>query len=230
MTEPRRPVRIDGEVTRGRILEAAGELVAAQGFARTKSKAIAALAGVDLALINHHFGGRDGLYQALLAEAHRLLISLADLNRLMESEDSAQDKVRMLIEYLVMRTSEPQAWHTRVLARELLSPSSRLRAPLEDEVRPKAFAVMRLLSEATSIPVGDPALARCAVSIGAPCAMLLILGNDAPGPYKETLRMQRADLIQHLQTFALAGLDAIGRQHAQRARPNKAPGGRRKRS
>jgi AcrR family transcriptional regulator len=229
MTKSSRPVRIDGEVTRGRIVEAAGELVAAQGYARTESKAIAALAGVDLALINHHFGGREGLYQVLLAEAHRRLIALSDLNRLVASEAPAQDKVRALIEYLVVRTSEPQSWYTRVLARELLSPSARPRTPLEDEVRPKAMAVMRLLSEVTSIPVGDPALVRCAVSIGAPCAMLLILGNDAPGPYRDALGMPRADLIQHLQTFALAGLEAIGRQYAQRGKPTNNKGGRPKR-
>jgi len=229
MTKSSRTVRIDGEATRGRILEAAGELVAAQGFARTTSKAIAALAGSDLALINHHFGGRDGLYQALLAEAHRRLVALSDLDGLVASEMPARDRLRALIEYLVVRASQPRVWHTRVLARELLSPSSRMHAPLEDEVRPKALAVMRLLSEITSIPVGDPALVRCAVSIGAPCAMLLVLGNDAPGPYKEALGMQRADLIQHLQTFALAGLEAIGRQYAQRDKPIKAPARRRKR-
>jgi len=215
-------------VTRGRILEAAGELVARQGFARTKGKAIADLAGVDVPLINHHFGGREGLYQALLAEAHRQLIALPDLDRLVMSKTPAQDKVRALIEYLVVRASEHRAWHARVLARQLLSPNSHLRGPLEEEVRPKALAVLRLLSEVTSIPVGDPALARCAVSISAPCAMLLILGTDAPGPYKEASRTQRADLIQHLQTFAVAGLDAIGRQYAERNKPVKAPSGRRK--
>jgi hypothetical protein len=88
---------------------------------------------------------------------------------------------------------------------------------------------MQLLNEITSIPVGDPALVRCAVSVGAPCAMLLILGNGASGPYKETMGMQRADLIQHLQIFALAGLEAIGREYAQRNKPIKVPGGRRKR-
>ena len=65
-----RVLRADGEVTRSRILEAAGELIALHGFAETPSKAIATQAGVDLASINYHFGSRGGLYQAVLIEAH----------------------------------------------------------------------------------------------------------------------------------------------------------------
>ena len=66
-----RGTRADGELTRARILETAGQLFAAHGFAGTPSKTIAAQAEVDLASINYHFGSRHGLYQATLAEAHR---------------------------------------------------------------------------------------------------------------------------------------------------------------
>ena len=44
MSKARRAVRTDGEATRNRILEAAGELFAAGGYAETTSKAIAARA------------------------------------------------------------------------------------------------------------------------------------------------------------------------------------------
>ena len=55
-----RGTRADGELTRTRILETAGQLFAAHGFAATPSKAIAAQAEVDLASINYHFGSRNG--------------------------------------------------------------------------------------------------------------------------------------------------------------------------
>ena len=71
MNKPARGLRSDGEATRTRILEAAGELFATTGYAETSNKAIAAHAQVDLASINYHFGNRSDLYQAVLTEADR---------------------------------------------------------------------------------------------------------------------------------------------------------------
>src|SRR3954463_6310084 len=96
----RRP-RADGAVTRARILECAGALFAATGYAETTSKAIAAAAGVDLASINYHFGSRTGVYQAALVEAHRRLITLDVLEGLERSELPARAKLSQLIEALV---------------------------------------------------------------------------------------------------------------------------------
>ena len=46
--------RSDGDLTKSKILDAAGRLIAQDGFAKTTSKAIAKLAEVDLAAINYH--------------------------------------------------------------------------------------------------------------------------------------------------------------------------------
>ncbi|EEH69933.1 transcriptional regulator, TetR family, partial [Acinetobacter sp. ATCC 27244] len=52
--------RSDGDITKSKILEAAGQLIAQNGFAKTSNKQIAKTAEVDLAAINYHFDGRDG--------------------------------------------------------------------------------------------------------------------------------------------------------------------------
>ena len=80
-----RASRTDGEATRARILQAAGELFGSRGFAETTSKAVAAHAGVDLASINYHFGSRSGLYQATLIEAHRRLFTVDALSQLVHA-------------------------------------------------------------------------------------------------------------------------------------------------
>ena len=91
-----RLLRTDGEATRARILQAAGTLMAQSGFAATPSKAIAALAAVDLASINYHFGGREGLLQATLAEAHRHFISEEELRALANGAQPASEKLHTL--------------------------------------------------------------------------------------------------------------------------------------
>ncbi len=216
MNKPARGLRSDGEATRARILEATGELFATTGYAETTNKAIAAEARVDLASINYHFGNRSGLYQTVLAEAHRRLLGVNDLRELVESELAPTSKLRFLIEQLVQRaTEEPQAWHLRILAREVLAPSSHLQVLFQNEALPKMVLVKRMLSEITKIPAEDPALTRCLLSVGAPCLMLLVGGRSFPGPLQEVFQMPPATVVEHLFHFAMGGMQAIVQEYEQ---------------
>lgn len=213
MSKSPRSIRADGEATRTRILEVAGELFAAHGYAETTSRAIAARAGVDVASINYHYGSRSGLYQAVLAEGHRRLISIIELRELAGAGITPTEKLEKLFAHLVARAAEDKGWNIRVLARELLAPSSHLEALLQQEVLPKFLVVKQLLSDITGIPVEDPALIRCLVSVAAPCAMLLVIGRSVPGPLRDVLQMPAATLSRHLHTFAIAGLEAVSRDY-----------------
>ncbi|SCM72061.1 TetR family transcriptional regulator [uncultured Pleomorphomonas sp.] len=206
-----RTQRTDGEATYQRILEAAGELFASNGFAETTNKMIAARADVDLASINYHFGSRGGLYEAVLVAAHRYLINIEDLRRIEALEAPARDKLRKLIEGLVGAVVGHRGWQARVLGRELLSPSSHLQVLEQKEILPKLQIVLSLLSEITTIPVGHPALNRCLISIGAPCAMLLVAGRNLPILADPIFGSPRQDLADHLYDFAIGGLEAVAR-------------------
>src|SRR6187431_1182396 len=217
MTEAPTKRRTDGQATRERILEAAGELVAANGYAQTTAKAIADRAEVGLTLINYHFNGREGLYRAVLIEAHRRLAKLSDMRDLAESALPAMAKLRVLIYGLVRPATKRQpGWHINVLAKEIFAPSANFPVLFEAEVPPKLAIIKQILSDITAIPVGDPALVRCVISVLAPCSMLLVAARGAPGPLDEVRRMPREAIINHLHTYALAGLEAIGREHGRR--------------
>ncbi|MFN8026574.1 MAG: TetR family transcriptional regulator [Acidimicrobiia bacterium] len=56
------------ERSRERILAAALEEFAAHGFAGARVSAIAERAGLNKQLISHHFGGKEGLYQAVMRD------------------------------------------------------------------------------------------------------------------------------------------------------------------
>lgn len=230
MTQPRRSTRTDGELTRTRILEAAGPLFATTGYAETTSKAIAAAAGVDLASINYHFGSRRGLYQAVLVEAHRRVISFDDLQQIVESALAPSEKLRWCIDRLTEATIGNDGWHARLFAREFLAPSSNLEVLYKEDLEPKFAFIRRVIGEITGIPEKDPALLRCMISTVAPCLMLLVAGNGGlPGPPQQVLRMPRQELTSHLHRFAFAGLEAIGREYAEGMKKgHKSPAKRRK--
>lgn len=217
MTEPRSNRRTDGQATRERILEAAGELFAADGYAQTTAKAVADRAEVSLTLINYHFDGREGLYRAVLIEAHRRLGSLSEMRALAESELPPATKLRVLIYGLVrLATKRQPGWHVSVLAKEIFAPSTQFPVLFEAEVPPKLAVIKKILSDITGIPVDDAALVRCVISVLAPCSMLLVAARGAPGPLDEVRRMPREAIITHLHTYALAGLEAVARDHRGR--------------
>ena len=200
--------RSDGDITREKILEAAGELIAEQGLAGTTNKAIASAAQVDLASINYHFGGRDGLYLAVLSLAHRHYLDGEKLAALAASALPPEEKLGLFLETLMSKLNEGNSWHGRVLARELLAPSVQLTDFVNGEGMGKIQSVRKIVSEAAGMREDDPALLPCVFSVIAPCMMLILAGNRMPGPVKEIAAMQTNALTDHFKRFTLAGLKA----------------------
>ena len=62
----RRGRRPAGADTRAALLAAAREVFAEQGYAGATVRAIAGRAGVDAAMVNHWFGGKQGLFSAVM--------------------------------------------------------------------------------------------------------------------------------------------------------------------
>lgn len=209
MTAARRTPRVDGDLTRSKILEAAGLLFAQGGYAETSSKAVAMLAQVDLAAINYHFGGRSGLYQAVLLEGHRRLISLDALIALEAGPGSAKEKLEHFIDSLVERIYLERGWAIRVCARELLSPSAHFEVLMNDGIMPKSEIIRSFVASILGLPKDDPVLSRCMVCVMAPCLMLLVSSRAAPPPVQDMLTMPAQSLAEHLKCFALAGLEGV---------------------
>jgi len=55
--------------TRARLLHAAARLFAERGYARVTVRDICKKAHANVAAVNYHFGGKDGLYRAVMRHA-----------------------------------------------------------------------------------------------------------------------------------------------------------------
>lgn len=200
-----------GDATRQHMLDVAGPLFAEYGYDATTSKRVCEAAGVNQAGVNYHFGGREGLYAAVLVEAHRRLLSREALADIAAGAGDARAKLGQVIDGLIGGMGR-EGWHLRVFMRELIAPSAALDAMLLDEVMPKLAIVNSLLAEATGLAADDPRLPRCFLSAFAPCIMLLVANKAVLSRVMADFWQDPAALACHLKTFALAGLAAIAAQ------------------
>lgn len=201
--------RSDGDVTKSKILEAAGQLIAQNGFAQTSNKAIAQAAKVDLAAINYHFDGRDGLYKAVLIEAHSHYIDEQYLINLVESILPPEEKLENFIGTFIEKIKYKNQWHSKVFIREIVSSSPHLYNFMQNDGNRKFRLVCKIISQVSGLDENNPALLPCILSIVAPCLMLIIVGTNVSSPIQSITDMDKSQLVKHLTKFALGGLQSI---------------------
>jgi len=216
-----RTPRTDGNTTRLHILETAGRLFAAQGFAQSTSKEICTRAGTNMAAINYHFGGRDGLYEAVLIEAHRQLVSLDELMALSMASTDARLKLRAFLTHMVEMSAQPKApWGFRVVLREALSPSPAMPAMIQRAVLPKAKLLRGIIGEIMGLPGDHPSVQRSLLLTVLPCLVMTVAPKDLSSKVLPALKDTQA-LADDLMRYVLAGLDAVA-QDAKAAEPTTA--------
>lgn len=202
--------------TREQLLETAGQVFSEKGYDGSTGKEICERCGANVAAVVYHFGGMENLYREVLHEARRRLAPSEALAAGVADEADPRKKLGIFIGMLARRMTGPASatWATRLISRELLSPT-----PIFDEIRNKEMrgraAVLRgIVSELMRLPEDHPAVARSCINIMAPFGVLLLLGTE---------RVERAfpvlsfgpdameELSSHMVEFALGGIAAVGR-------------------
>lgn len=218
LTAPRvtkRPstARQDGLATRQQLLEAAGEVFAEHGYAKATSKEICERAQANIAAVNYHFGGKDGLYAAVLEEAHSRLVSLDVVAQTARSRIDPRLKLRMVLTRIVgeITRRDQAAWELRVLCRGLLSQSPLLDGLINNQIAPKAKFVRAILGEIMQLPPEHPSVSLSVLNVMGPCILMLIASRTLQQIVAPKLDLNAASLVEHMVTYALAGMQAVAR-------------------
>ena len=111
-----------GELTRQKIINAAGELAGERGIDNVSTRAVAERAGENIGSIHYHFGGKDGLFEAVLREAKQNCqnkIYHERISGLSESDppEVYSETVRLIIRTEVndlFRSNRPD-WHSQLI-------------------------------------------------------------------------------------------------------------------
>jgi AcrR family transcriptional regulator len=127
------------------ILDAAERLFSQKGFDATSTRAIAAEAGVNMAMISYYFGSKEGLFKGLLERRLKgFRQTLEDLN---EQSISSWDKLEKCIDMYTDRIMGANCF-TQLIHHELsLSQRSEMTDFITDNLMKNANEVKRILTE-----------------------------------------------------------------------------------
>ena len=124
------------------------------GFDGVLVRQIALRADVPVALINYHYGSKEGLYRAIFEMRAPMIIDqrMAGL-RLAEMEPDQERKVEMIVKAVLvpnlhMRSTEKNSSYARILAREVADPKSHHRKVIGEFFDPVAYRVTEALHKA----------------------------------------------------------------------------------
>jgi AcrR family transcriptional regulator len=133
------------QATRDRLLKAAEGIFLAHGYDGTSARMITADARANLAAINYHFGGKEGLFQAMLArrldDLHAERLALLDAyERVAAGRALTCERILAALFVPALRLArEPRRGgkdFLRLLGRAYVDPSPRLREFLSERYAP----------------------------------------------------------------------------------------------
>ena len=207
---PARPVRSDGAETRAALLQCAARVFAEKGYARSTSREVCAAAGCNLAAVNYHFGGKAGLYRAVLVQAHGQLVELDDLEAIRAGGAAPDEQLRRVIALFLRRSANAELpWGLRVLAHEMMAPSEHVDALLREAVLPKVRLMRALVAALLGVPEEWPVVQRALAFVVRPCILLVIAPAGVLRRVLPELTADRQALIDDLSRYALAGLASM---------------------
>lgn len=208
---PKRAKRSDGLTTRAHLLNIAGKVFAERGYSDTTSKEICEIAGTNLAAVNYYFGGKESLYEEVLIEAHKQMLSLDDLNEIIESQAAPADKLRSLLSILIgTARASSELWGVRIYLREIVAPTGFVPGVFNSVVIPKAALARKLISEITGLPYESASAQRALAFVLMPCFSLIMLPESLRTQILPATAAIDPAFLDDLLRYALAGLQALG--------------------
>lgn len=165
----------DQDETKLRLLNAAGEVFSEKGFQAGTIREICAKAGANVASVNYHFGGKSGLYDALLEHCHqeglRRHPPTVGIPEDLSGRPMAVEALAAYVRSFLKRTlgADGPGWSTRLMAKEMGNPSAALERMVQSSIRPN----MERLMAAVSTLLGEGAtvedVRHCALSVVGQC-------------------------------------------------------------
>ena len=205
--------------TRLRLLEAAGEVFAEQGFHRATIRDICSRADANIAAVNYHFGDKERLYVAVIQHwlgeaACGNIRRTAGCRPMPRPQGGFYAFVRSWL-FRMLGEGMP-AWHGKLMAREMSEPTAAFDVLLSETVRPMSQRLTAIVRELLRPNVDEQTVQDCAMSVAGQCCFRRhaheMIRRLYPDQHYTSERIEQ--LARHVTDFSLAAIEA----YSQRAR------------
>jgi len=198
--------------TRARLLHAAARLFAERGFARVTVRDICKKARANVAAVNYHFGGKDGLYRAVMRHAMETMQATTAAASEAGRGLPAAERIRAYVSVFADRLLgvHHETWIHQLMLREMSDPTPALAMVAEEVLKPRMAYLSGAIAELLHCAPDDPRVLRCALSVTCQfnsmlwtraVAKLLDAEAGVPGSIDE--------IAEHIARFSLGGMKAV---------------------
>jgi AcrR family transcriptional regulator len=204
--------------TRARLIEAARSLFAEHGYDDVTVRDICREANASLALVNYHFGDKQGLYEEVIDEAIRLIQTFNQETMGAPEGSSAADKLEYFIRVFLGRVIQRrghEAWVHNLIQHEMARPTAVAPRIGRLAIRPRIQYLATVIAELMGSGPTDPRVLECVGSVHGLCLIYARMG-ELPEPLRAAIievpwagAMDVDAAVAHVLTFSLAGIAAI---------------------
>ena len=202
--------------TREKILLAAGQIFAREGFRGATVREICELAEVNVASVNYYFGDKQTLYNEAVMMAREMRVRefpYPTWDEIPDPEDKLKIFIQLILERLVALDTEP--WQVQLLMREVLNPTDASKKLITDYFRPIIEVLLGIVDDLVGVVLPEHERNQIGFSIFGQCLhyrytaemTTLLLGRE-----NVQAHFSRSQIADHITRFSLAALQTFKAQ------------------
>jgi TetR/AcrR family transcriptional regulator, regulator of cefoperazone and chloramphenicol sensitivity len=141
------------DLTRDKLIEAAGEVFAERGYRAATIREICRLAGANVAAVNYTFGDKMGLYTEVLRHSVRAARTAA-ITAALDGSSSPEEMIRGVIRARLMSLCQEARpdWQIRLVMHEFSHPTPAMGRVVDEGMRPIYDRVRKAVGEIVGLP------------------------------------------------------------------------------
>ncbi len=200
---------------RERLLQAAFEVFAEQGFKKTTVRDICCRADVNVASVNYYFGSKQELYEEVCrysCGAAGESPPIFPLNGLVSPEKKLQSFVQQFMQTILLQGAS--SLQGKIMAREMMEPTSALQIIVQEMIRPRHEQLSGIIRGILGDGADGVLVRRCCFSIVGQCLYYrfarVVAQELQPGLDFDEKTVN--EIAGHITFFTLQALRGIARE------------------
>lgn len=199
--------------TSQRLLEAATEVFAEHGYRNARIRDICKRAQANVAAVNYHYRDKEQLYRAVIENAFFSLSDDDPIPRSVIDQGIVEQQLYVFVRSLLgqLLTEGQSAVYARLVARELVDPTSALEKVIDQGIAPQIELLCTMIRSHVGQNCSEQAVRRTATSILGQCLFYYFAR-----PVIDRLQLEHDlspasldEIARHITQFTRAALSSI---------------------